>query len=147
MSLSQLVHAIYTTSRKNISTGSSITVNFFSSIEYDSDDNESYPIHNAVLKGDCESILSLLENGYNVNCANDRNETPVYLAVFYKKYDVLKLLLSQDAEPVTEGYPNPLLLATSNDDHECVEVKGFFKKVPILRFAQASGTLILIVFH
>ena len=98
--------------------------------EYDSDDNESYPIHEAVLKGDCETILSLLEKGYNVNCANDSNETPVYLAVFYKKYDVLKLLLSQDAEPVTEGYSNPLLLATSNNDHECVEILLEYKSNP-----------------
>ena len=93
-----------------------------STIEYDSDENEACPIHKAVLNGDLETILSLLEMGYDVNCLNDHCWTPVHLAVFHKQYDVLKLLLSRDGEPVTEGYSNPLLFATSEDDQECVEV-------------------------
>jgi hypothetical protein len=96
-------------------------------VEYDSDDNGSYPVHEAVVKGDCEKILSLLEEGYNVNDIDDHHQSPVHLAVAHKQYDVLKLLLSCNGQPVIEGCSYPLLFATSEDDQECVEVKLFLK--------------------
>ena len=83
----------------------------------------SCPIHEAVFKGDCERILSLLKEGHNVNFVNKCDKAPVHVAVFNKQYDALKLLLSHDGLPVYEGvYCYPLLYATSEGDEECVQV-------------------------
>ena len=86
------------------------------------DDNGLYPIHEAVLEGNHEKILSLLNGGDNFNCLNDNNETPVHLAVILKDYDALKLLLSHCSQLAMEGYSSSLLLATSEADELSIQV-------------------------
>lgn len=92
-------------------------------IESDNEcENGPHPIHDAVVNGDCDRILTLLDEGYNIDDLNHRHETPVHLAVLHKQYNVLKLLLDHNALVFIEGCSNPLLFATTKEDDECIEV-------------------------
>ncbi|XP_028392327.1 serine/threonine-protein phosphatase 6 regulatory ankyrin repeat subunit A-like isoform X2 [Dendronephthya gigantea] len=84
-------------------------------------------IHEAVEKGDGDEVLSLLEDGHNINAINDAYVTPAYLAVLNKQYDVLKLLLNHNA---VQTYFDPLLLATSLDSEEYVQILIDYKFDP-----------------
>ena len=100
----------------------------------DDEDNGFYPVHKAVLQGDCCKIISLFEEGHDINAVDNDLETPIVVAINHKQYNVLKLLLSYNddahlsvtAADVASYAVNPLLLAVSHGDEEAVQVNLLF---------------------
>jgi len=57
----------------------------------------------AAKKGDCSSILELLQKGAQINAKTEGGETAVELAADYGHLEAVKLLLKQGADPVAGG--------------------------------------------
>lgn len=56
------------------------------------------PLHQAVYKGDIETIKSLIAQGADVNAKDRNNETPLGAAVYRGQKEIVALLLSHGAE-------------------------------------------------
>eukprot|EP00049_Salpingoeca_infusionum_P014711 m.278000 g.278000 ORF g.278000 m.278000 type:complete len:187 (+) comp15735_c0_seq4:200-760(+) len=56
-------------------------------------------IHTAAVKGDCDIVRLLLDNGADANQCNFKRETPLFLAVVESHLDVVQLLLERGADP------------------------------------------------
>ena len=57
----------------------------------------SYPLHNGCQNGDFPVIQYLIEKGANIESKNKDEVTPLYFASFYGKTDVVKYLVSKEA--------------------------------------------------
>ncbi|MCB9229070.1 MAG: ankyrin repeat domain-containing protein [Deltaproteobacteria bacterium] len=55
------------------------------------------PLHRAVMLGDLAAVISLVENGANVNKADVNGMTPLGLAICFERSDVIQFLVDQGA--------------------------------------------------
>lgn len=72
------------------------------------DDNKENSLHKALRNGQTktdngqkleQTILTLLDAGINVNAQNEDGDTPLLLAILYKEFNIIPLLLSYKADP------------------------------------------------
>lgn len=62
------------------------------------------PLHIASSYGDVNKVKLLLEQGFDVDIPNDRDETPLYLACKNEHTQIVKLLLEHGANPNAKKY-------------------------------------------
>ena len=56
-------------------------------------------LFDGAMENDTTKILSALEQGIDVNCRNEYNETALHMATVFDRYDAIRLLLSMGADP------------------------------------------------
>jgi hypothetical protein len=57
------------------------------------------PLHFACCRGDPKAIIQALQDGVNVNAADDKACTPLHVAARYNHTEVCRFLMSQGADP------------------------------------------------
>lgn len=75
-------------------------------------------LHEAAAKGDVEEINKLIAAGEKVDLQDSKSRTPLFIAVFLKKYDAVRALLKAGANPNrldTERYDVVTIAAVAND--------------------------------
>ncbi|MCX6381617.1 MAG: ankyrin repeat domain-containing protein [Armatimonadetes bacterium] len=60
-------------------------------------------LSNAVARGDIELVRSLLEHGANVNVGTDDGNTPLHIAAFLCRTEIVQLLLEKGAAPLAKN--------------------------------------------
>ena len=76
--------------------------------------NNFFPIHNAIISDNLEQLENLLKIGENPDILNKSGETPLYLSVDIENYDAMIILLEfgADSNIQKEDGNTPLHLAT-----------------------------------
>lgn len=72
-------------------------------------------LHHAAFKGDLEACVELIQNGANVNAYSTCMKTPLHLAAFYNRPEIIHLLASTGAN--LEGISNDEFLQYSSNKH------------------------------
>ena len=75
-------------------------------------------LHEAAANGDVEAINRLIAEGEKVDLQDSKSRTPLFVAVFLKKYDAVRALLKAGANPNrldTERYDVVTIAAVAND--------------------------------
>ena len=62
------------------------------------DDGHHTPLMRAVIRGQCPMVAALLEHGASVNCSNSMKRTPLIVAEYRKRVDLVQLLLEASAD-------------------------------------------------
>jgi len=73
----------------------------------------------AAKKGDCSSIVELLQEGAQIDAKTEGGETAVELAADYGHLEAVKLLLKQGADPVAGGLNGERCAQRSSSDGLC----------------------------
>jgi len=68
------------------------------------DFHDYYPLHYASMYGWISSVQALLKHRANVDAANNAGETPLMLAAFYGREEVVRFLLEEAEPPATANY-------------------------------------------
>jgi hypothetical protein len=81
-------------------------------------------LHEAAAKGDAAEIERLIAAGEKPNIQDSRSRTPLHVAVFFKKYDVVRALLKAGANPNALEHQryDPLTIAAVANDVEMVKI-------------------------
>lgn len=117
------------------------------------DINAANQLHLAASRGDSEVISEMLKHGANPNIKITNNEdTPLYIAVHFRKIDVIKTLLSHpNVDPNlkrADGY-TPLLTAAYNGDIEILKILLTNDRVDrnVVRVQSNSSALMLAAYR
>lgn len=78
----------------------------------------------AVRTGNETQLKNLLQCGFDINLANSKGQTALYVAVSLKKHSCVRLLLAKNADPnkATTEKNTPLILATYTGDDVSVKL-------------------------
>ena len=60
---------------------------------------KTYPLHNAVLRSDIETVNSLIANGIELNELDEHGQSALHWAVLRGDADIVKALLAAGADP------------------------------------------------
>ncbi len=79
-----------------------------------------YPIHVAARDGDCDAIIALVNQGYDVNAVDKRNISPLHVAALFGQNEAVETLLSLNANIDAKGYEDhtPLHFALLKGHYE-----------------------------
>ncbi|WP_316632498.1 ankyrin repeat domain-containing protein [uncultured Flavobacterium sp.] len=84
----------------NVSEASSLKLSVKDQIN--SPANVASPLHYAVCEGDIESVKKIIKYGANVNKLS-RDMSPLMLAARFNKFEIIKILLANGANPAMEN--------------------------------------------
>lgn len=92
-------------------------------------------LFDGAMENDTQKILSALEQGIDVDCRNEYNETPLLVATIFDNCDAIRLLLSMgaDANVRSEGGYAPL--------HYAVKSRKSLERIALLVGAGADMRL------
>ncbi len=79
--------------------------------------NDFFPYHKAIIAGDLEDLVSMMNELHNINLVNENGETLLYTACQYNRYTIVKKLIELNAniEKSSNKYMTPLLIACQSD--------------------------------
>lgn len=95
-------------------------------LQYDTNIQNSMPIHMAIKSGDVDIIQLLLENKIQLTLTNTYGETPLHIACKHNRNDILKVILNHQNRNLDleirdkQGY-TPLLTASYFDHRDCIK--------------------------
>ncbi|KAJ3536429.1 hypothetical protein NM208_g6716 [Fusarium decemcellulare] len=81
-------------------------------------------LHFLVREGDLEPLKFILDCGYNVNVPDDQGNTPLHTAIFSRRFEIARQLISFDADASAKNLDGttPLCLAVQRELHDFVEL-------------------------
>ena len=82
------------------------------------------PLHDAVLKGNLDEAAKLLDDGADVNAANDQGNTPLHFAALSGSADAVTLLVDKGADEAAANQDGKTALDIARDKKNDTVIKA-----------------------
>ncbi|MDZ5712848.1 M48 family metallopeptidase [Jeotgalibacillus haloalkalitolerans] len=101
-------------------------------------DFETTPLMDAVNMGDVDEVLTLIDNGADLEATDYEGSTALMYAIYNSNPEMLEILLEAGADPNTQDdYSTPLIIAINLDDRESAALLVEYGADPFM--ADADG--------